>query len=164
MDIDGYNLVHSDHPSSSKRGGVCIFYRNHLPLRVININYLNKSIIFDIKLSNKVCSFVVFYRPSSQSSDEFESFSKKLELTPDCVMQNTPYMMVLLGYFNVKWTNWHKHDKKNFEGITIENILSQCGQYQVIKEPLQILENSSSCIEYTSKPNLITESGAPIVT
>ena len=40
LDIDGYNLVHSDHPSNTKRGGVCIYYRNYLPLRVIKINYL----------------------------------------------------------------------------------------------------------------------------
>ena len=130
MDIDGYNLVRSDHPSNTKRGGVCIYYRNYLPLRVININYLNECIVFDIKLGNKIYSFVVLYRFPCQSSDEFESFSKNLELTPDRIMQNTPYMMVLLGDFNAKYTNWYKHDKTNFEGIAIENISSQCGLYQ----------------------------------
>ena len=70
-------------------------------------------------------------------------------------MKNTPYMMVLLGDFNAKCTNWYKHDKTNFEGIAIENISS------VINEPTHILENSSSCIDliFTSQPNLITESG-----
>ena len=93
------------------------------------------------------------------SSDEFESFSKNLELTLDCVMQNVPYMMVLLGDFNAKCTNWYKHDKTNFEGKTIENISLQCGLYQVINEPTHILENSLSCIDciFTSQPNLITE-------
>ena len=42
-------------------------------------------------------------------------------------MQNTPYMMVLLGDFNAKCTNWYKHDKTNFEGRAIENISTQCG-------------------------------------
>ena len=74
-------------------------------------------------------------------------------------MQNVPYMMVLLGDFNAKCTNWYKHDKTNFEGKTIENISLQCGLYQVINEPTHILENSSSCIDliFTSQPNLITE-------
>ena len=67
LDIDGYNLVRSDHPSD---------YKNYLPLQVININYLNECIFFDIKLGYKICSSVLFYRSSSQSSDEFESFSK----------------------------------------------------------------------------------------
>ena len=70
-------------------------------------------------------------------------------------------MMVLLGDFNVKCTNWYKYDKTNFEGIAIENISSQCGLYQVISKPTHILENSSSCSDliFTSQPNLITESG-----
>ena len=42
LDIDGYNLVHSDHPSNTKDGGFCIYYRSYLPLRVININYLSE--------------------------------------------------------------------------------------------------------------------------
>ena len=154
MDIDGYNLLRSDHPSNTKRGGVCIYYKNYLPLRLININYLNECIVFDIKLGDKICSFVVLYRSPSQSLDEFESFSKNLELTLDRVM-------VLLGDFNAKCTNWYKHDKTKFEGIPIENISSQCGLYQIINAPTHILENSSSCIDFifTSQPDLITKSG-----
>ena len=129
-------------------------------MRVININYLNDCIVFDIELGDNICSFVVLYRSPSQSSDEFESFSKNLELTLDRVMQNTPYTMVL-GDFNAKCSNWYRHDKTNFEGMAIDNISSQCGLYQVINEPTHILENSSSCIDliFTSQPNLITESG-----
>ena len=128
---------------------------------VISINFLNECIVFDIKLGDKICSLVVLYRSPSQSSDEFEYFSKHLELTLDRVMQNTPYMMVLLGDFNVKCTNWYKHDKTNFEGIAVKNISSQCGLYQIINEPTRILENSSSCIDliFTSQTYLITESG-----
>ena len=48
---------------------------------VININYLNQCIVFDIKLGDEICSFVVLYRSPSQSSDEFEFFSKNLELS-----------------------------------------------------------------------------------
>ena len=124
-------------------------------------NYLNECIVFDIKLGDKICSVVVLYRSPSQSSDKFESFLKNLELTLDRVMKNTPYMTVLLGDFNAKCSNWYKHEKRNFEGIAIEHISSQCGLYQVINEPTHILENSSSCIDliFTSQPNLNTESG-----
>ena len=112
LDIDGYNLLRSDHPSNTKRGEVCIYYKNYLPLRVININYLNECIVFDIKLGDKICGSVVLYRSPSQSSDKFESFSKNLELTLDHVMKNTPYMMVLLGHFNAKFTNWYNMIKQ----------------------------------------------------
>ena len=35
--ISGNNLIRSDHPSNNKRGGVCIYYKNFLPLRVLGI-------------------------------------------------------------------------------------------------------------------------------
>ena len=30
LDIDGYNLLHSDYPSNTKRGRTCIYYKNSL--------------------------------------------------------------------------------------------------------------------------------------
>ena len=38
--ISGYNLIRSDHPSNNKRGGVCIYYKNFLPLLVLSIQCL----------------------------------------------------------------------------------------------------------------------------
>ena len=39
LQISGYTLIRSDHPSNTKRGGFCIYYKSSLPLRVINIGY-----------------------------------------------------------------------------------------------------------------------------
>ena len=39
-------FVTADHPSNNKRGGVCIFYRTTLPLRVLHISYLSECITF----------------------------------------------------------------------------------------------------------------------
>ena len=36
IDIEGYQLVRSDHPDNIKRGGVCIYYKESIPVRVIN--------------------------------------------------------------------------------------------------------------------------------
>ena len=41
LKIPDDNLVRSDHPSNQKRGGVCIYFKSYLPLRIIDINYLN---------------------------------------------------------------------------------------------------------------------------
>ena len=77
-------------------------------------------------------------------------------------MQNTPYMMFLVGHFNAKCTNWYKHDKTNFEGIAIENISLQSGLYQVMNEPTHNLKNSSSVnyIKRTSKTQYVKMSKA----
>ena len=32
LKIDGYNLIRFDHPSDSKKGGVCIYYKQRIPL------------------------------------------------------------------------------------------------------------------------------------
>ena len=34
LEIDRYNLVHVDHSNNIKRGGVCIYYKESLPVRV----------------------------------------------------------------------------------------------------------------------------------
>ena len=78
LEIPGYNLVRSDHPSNNKRGGVCIFHKASLPLRVIDICFLQEYIIFEAMIGDKRCNFVALYRPPSQDQDEFDSFSKNL--------------------------------------------------------------------------------------
>ena len=57
--------------------------------------------------------------------------------------------------------NWYSQDSTNFEGITIENVTSQFGPSQIIKEATHILESSSSCVDLilTTQPNLAGESG-----
>ena len=30
--IKGYNLLQADHPSNKKRGGICMYYKEHLPI------------------------------------------------------------------------------------------------------------------------------------
>ena len=46
LEISGYTLVRTDHPSNNKRGGVCICYKSFLPLRILNVQYLQESICF----------------------------------------------------------------------------------------------------------------------
>ena len=53
LEIPGYCLLRADHPSNNKRGGVCIFYRTTLPLRVLNISYFSESITFEISIGNQ---------------------------------------------------------------------------------------------------------------
>ena len=36
LELPGYNLVRADNPTNTKRGGVCIYYHNSLPLKVID--------------------------------------------------------------------------------------------------------------------------------
>ena len=89
LQFEGNYLVRSDHPSNTRRGGVCICVWRYLhrPLRVININCLNECIIFEINVGKKLYSFISLYRSPSQSSNELETFLNNLQLTIELVVR-----------------------------------------------------------------------------
>ena len=60
LEIPGYNLVRSDHPSNNKRGGVCIYYKASLPLRAIDICFLKECIIFEVMIGDKQVTLLLF--------------------------------------------------------------------------------------------------------
>ena len=54
----GYNLYRADLPSDTKRGGVCIYYKNCFPLSKVNVKFHQECIIFEIKIGDKLCNFI----------------------------------------------------------------------------------------------------------
>ena len=40
LQIRGYNLIRSDHPSNNKTGGIAIYYKHFLPLKLIDVKEL----------------------------------------------------------------------------------------------------------------------------
>ena len=81
LKMQGYELVRSDHPSQHKRSGVCIHFRNSLPLKILNIHYLQESVSFELQVGSKLCKFVSPYPSPSETSDGFEKFKDIFELT-----------------------------------------------------------------------------------
>ena len=74
---------------------------------------------------------------------------------------HNPFLIVVLGDFNVKSENWYKHNKTSYERVKIDTLTSQFGLQQIIKEPTHILAESSTCIDliFTSLQNLVMKSG-----
>ena len=91
LEIFGYALVRSDHPPNVKRGGVCLYYKNNLPLRIVNIGYLNECLTLELKVGDKIFKFVVPYRSPSQFQNEFETFSDNFEMTLDILAQRVRF-------------------------------------------------------------------------
>ena len=58
-----------DHPSNSKRGGVCIYFKQS-----DNLGTMQESIITEISVNNETCVFTCFYRLLSQDYDKFDNF------------------------------------------------------------------------------------------
>ena len=124
LQLPRVDVIRADHQSNTKRGGVCIYYRNFLPLKLINIHYLNECVTFEIKLGDKICNFVSLYRSPNQSEDDFENFSNHFELTLDAVLVTNPFLIVDIGDFNAKSSNWYTGDRTTSEGSKIEAITS----------------------------------------
>ena len=161
LQIPGYSSVRADHPSNTKRGGVLLYNKSFLPIKLIDVNYLNECISFELRIGGKVYKFLTLYRSPSQNRDEFETFLDNLELNFDHMADKNPYLMVALGDFNAKSNSWYRNDSTDTEGLKIDILTSTFGFHQIINEATHIFTNSSSCIDliFTSQPNLVTESG-----
>ena len=127
MELPGYNLVRAYNPTNTKRGGICICYHNSVPLKVIDIQFLNKCINFEIRIGGKLCSVLCLSRTPSQTRDIFETFDDNFELTLDSIIKKNPFSIVALGDFNAKITKWYKNDVNSYEGLKIDTITSQFG-------------------------------------
>ena len=161
LNIPGYNLARADHLSNTKRGGVCIYFEESLPLRLCNVSYLNECTCFETVISNKPFNFISLYRSPSQCSDEFENFVYNLDLTLDALIQKNPFLTVMIGGFNAKFNKWCSTDKTTPEGAKHDDLTSQYGLTQLLKEPTHISDNYRSCIDliFTSQPNLVVDFG-----
>ena len=52
--LRGFDLINAEYRSNTKIGEVCIYYRNFLPLKLINVHYLNECITVKIKLGDNI--------------------------------------------------------------------------------------------------------------
>ena len=114
-----------------------------------------------IKLGDKICNFVSLYRSPNQSEDDFGNFCNNFELTLDSVSATNPFLIVAMGDFNAKSSNWYTGDTTTFDGSKIEAITSQFGLQQIINEPTHIQGKSVSCIDliFSSQSNLVMSLG-----
>ena len=86
---------------------------------------LQECIHFEIKIADKICTFISLHRSPCQSKDEFESSADNLEVNLDLVVHRNPYLIVVLGDFNVQTKGWYPLGKTTYEGARIDGITSQ---------------------------------------
>ena len=109
LNLDGYNLVRSDHPNNVKRGGVCVYIKNSLSTRICNISNLNECVVIELNINNKKGYIISLYRSPSQSTDEFEEFLIRFDQTLHNICSLNPSFTMILGDFNAKSTSWYDH-------------------------------------------------------
>ena len=140
LNLPGYNVVRGDHLSNTKNGGVCIYFKNSLPLKVLDIQLLQ------IKIANKTYNFISLYRSPSQSRDGFESLTDNIELNLASIPFRNPYLIVVFNGFNAQTKGWYSLDKTTYGGTRIDSITTQFGLEQLIYGLTQIIGERSFCI------------------
>ena len=87
------------------RGGVSLYYKEHLPLRRReDLEILDELIVVEISLNRKKILLALTYRSPSQSPDQFNEWMAKLESLNDKIMAEKPDSIIFTGDFNVPLT------------------------------------------------------------
>ena len=160
--IDGYNLIRSDHPSDSKKGGVCIYYKEHISLiKRDDICTLDNCLVTEIRSQNEKCFLTCLYRSPSQSHDEFENFCIKFDILLSQINDELPICSVVTGDFNARCSRWWRNDITNFAGKEIDFLTSSAGYTQIIDKPTHVINKSKSCIDliFCTNQNVISKYG-----
>ena len=56
--INGYSLLRADHPGNGRHGGVCLYFKEHLPLiRRNDLNILEECLMTEIIVEKEKCFF-----------------------------------------------------------------------------------------------------------
>ena len=162
LNIQGYAFVRADHPGDYKRGGVCVYYEEHLPLKIRkDLSLLSECLVCEIKLDRKKSFLSSLYRSPTQSAEEFSEFKLNLEDMWNKIGNENPTISITFGDFNARCTNWWAGDIENHWGTEIDSLASLVGLTQLIDSPTHQLPNSSSCIDliFFSQHSFIKDSG-----
>ena len=102
LNIDGYNIVRSDHPSGSKRGGVCCYFKESLPIRILKITSMTECLILEMLYSNELVTVSVIYRSPSLYSQGFVQFQMLFSQILNDITSKKTFFSVILGDFNAR--------------------------------------------------------------
>ena len=147
IDIEGYKLIRADHPDDIKRGGVCIYYKESLPVRAISLSSFKEALLLEMCYNKKKVIVSVIYRSPSQNNNDFEVFLSNLEKLLSHINNRRPSLSIVTGDFNARSSNWWCKDVNTVEGSKLFSLTSSNGFSQLINEPTHIQSNSSSCID-----------------
>ena len=92
--IKDYKLVRADHPGDVKRGGVCVYFKESLPVSCLPNPYLKECLIFEVSINNNRGYVVSMYRSPSQTSDGFNLFTTNLEKLVVNISSSNPHFYI----------------------------------------------------------------------
>ena len=159
--VEGYKPFRCDHPSNLWRGGVCLYFKDHLSLALRpNLTTLDECLVCEIQNGSKRFFLTVLYRSPSQSNEQFSLFRQRWEETIINTNDCSPTIAIYIGDFNARNSEWWNGDSTNLQGTELAEPAAQYSLNQIIDGPAHILPNSASCIDliFTTGTNFVTDS------
>ena len=159
--IEGYNLIRNDHPSNTKRGGACIYYKGSLAVRIVNTTSLTECLVCEVIIQNKKGYVAAVYRSPGQSTSEFESILFGLEELLSNGFCSKSQFTVVLGDLNARSPAWWCKDITTLHGTQTDSVTTTHDFKQIISDPTHILTQSLPCIDFifTDQRNYAIECG-----
>ena len=124
--IEGFSkeIFRNDHPSGNKVGGVCLFFKQNIPIkRRQDLELIQETIDTEISLGRKKIFFVVVYRSPNQSSEEFNIFQESLKVIIGKIKDRKPHCIILTGDFNCRSRQWWTNDVDYQEGKALNKMI-----------------------------------------
>ena len=163
--IDGFSPdpIRADKPDDTRNGGVCLYFKENLPIRSrTDLATLPETIVAEIKLNRKKIFFVLSYRHPNTSNAELNEYVKSLENIYEKINLENPSITILSGDFNASSPLFWENDIVTREGEIFSNFLISNNMEELINEPTHIRDNGSqSCIDLicTDQPFMFVDSG-----
>ena len=130
--IEGYELIRNDHPSNTKRGSVCIYYKESLVACIVNITSLTECLLCEVTIQNKKGYAAVVYGSPSQSTSKFESFLFGLKDLLSNTLCSKSQFTIILGDLNARSPSWWSEDITTLHGTQIDFLTTAHGFKQII--------------------------------
>ena len=128
LSIPGYSMMRADHPSNIKRGGVCLYYKEHLPIiQRDDISSVKECLVTEITVKNERHFLTCLYRSPSQNRELFQSFSESLDIPMNNITSLNPAFLIITGYFNGKYSKWYPVDTSDKIGKELDTFTSTAG-------------------------------------
>ena len=131
LNLAGYNLVREDHPNNVKRGGVCIDYKESLPVTVIKLSHLQEAFFLELNVKIIISSL---YGSPSQNNKELEIFLTSFEHLLSDINTRKPSVSVIFGDLNTISFSWWSNDIDSLEGTKHFSLSTSNGFHQIVNE------------------------------
>ena len=162
--LNDYTFISSNNPANTKHGGVGLFYKNSLPIKVRDDLSFPESIVVELKFGRKKIFYTVLYRSPAfkHNSPEFQDFISNFKNFHSKIKSEGPFASFFTGDFNGHSELWWPDGDTTAEGEKMENTFTSLGLSQIINQPTNFVPHKNpTCIDliFTDQPNLVLDCG-----